>query len=850
MIKAGNLTRKEARERADVIWEPKYEIVLDLADAKEKWQFNSHVVVEFDAEEGANSFIDILAHKLTEVTLNGEKLDVDKVYKHGRVQLEDLLVRNVLEIDAVCDYSKTGEGLHRFVDPSDGEVYLYSHFEVPDAKKVYACFDQPDIKGVFTTKIITPKGWTALSNGKIESETASDSVTEFKFEKTCIMPTYLTAFCAGPYTIWNDELTNLDGRKIPLGLYARKSVAKYVDVDEMFEVTKEAFDYYGQLFPVPYPYTKYDQIFCPEYNAGAMENVACVTITETYIFRTRTSTAWHERRAITVIHELAHMWFGDLVTMKWWNDLWLNESFAEFMATTVTAAATKYRYAWVAFSAHEKIWALRQDQLSSSHPISAEINNLEDVMVNFDGITYAKGASVLRQLVAYVGEKAFYQAITDYLNKYRYSNAVLQDLLTELERTSGRDLKTWSKLWLQTQGVNTFEPIIETNDKGRITRLAVRQTADPAHPHLRPHRINIGFYDEEDERIINIHTIQTDINGEITEIPEATGRPRPRILLLNDQDLTFTKVRFDEQSLENIIADLDRVQDPLTQAILWGALYEMVRDGLFPAERYIRLTLDVLKTKTRSIVVRNKIVEVTDSLLYYVTPTKRAELLPEVAEAFWNLAVNAKTGSDAELQFCLAFANLAVTESQAVRLQALLDGTEKLPGVKIEKGLIWNMLYGLAALGKVGVSEIEKAYENDKTADGLKMSYRALASIPDVASKQEIFDKVAHDKSVSNVYVRFASLGFNAPIVDAEMLEKVFMSQYFDCIRDMWQNRSFQIAEDYIKSMYPRQIANQNLANACEKWLANNKDADAALLRLVRENLDDTTRDLRNQKVT
>ena len=421
-----NLTRVEAQERKAIITYPiEYTVDLDLTQGPKT--FVSTSTIRFGAHAGESTFLDLIADSVESVTVNGETLDVNEVFDDDRIDLNNLKEHNEVVVKAVCRYSTTGEGLHRSVDPSDGNVYLYSQFEVPDARRVYAVFDQPDLKATFKFSVKAPQSWTVLSNMPVESTedladlTAdgtlagkpAESTKLWHFATTPTMSSYLTAICAGPYAAWHTTYENEDGRTVPMSQYCRQALkdAFAKDVDYLFDITKKGFAFYAKTWGVPYPYAKYDQIYVPEYNAGAMENIGLVTIRDSYVFESKVTDALAERRVVTVLHELAHMWFGDYVTMKWWNDLWLNESFAEFTSTLATAEATDWKDAWATFCSGEKSWALAQDQLSTTHPIVAPINDLNDTYVNFDGITYAKGASVLKQLVAYVGREPLPQPV-------------------------------------------------------------------------------------------------------------------------------------------------------------------------------------------------------------------------------------------------------------------------------------------------------------------------------------------------------------------------------------------------------------------------------------------------------
>ncbi|HEX6920724.1 MAG TPA: aminopeptidase N, partial [Actinomycetes bacterium] len=521
-----NLTRDEAQARARVLSVDGYDVELDLSEGEAT--FGSTTVVRFRCNEpGTSTFIDLVAPELHEVELNGRTLDPGQVFDGTRIVLDDLAEENTLRVVADCRYMHTGEGLHRFVDPVDKSVYLYTQFEVADSRRMYAVFEQPDLKGTFTFTVTAPADWHVVSNSPTpEPEPAGPGVATWRFATTARMSSYITALVAGPYHRVDGEYRNGD-RVVPLGVYCRASLAEHLDADVILEETKQGFEFFERVFDYPYPFEKYDQLFVPEFNSGAMENAGCVTHNEDYVFRSRVPEVAYERRAVTILHELAHMWFGDLVTMTWWNDLWLNESFAEYASTLAAAEATRWTSAWTTFANTDKTWAYRQDQLPSTHPIAAEINDLEDVEVNFDGITYAKGASVLKLLAAWVGREQFLEGIRAYFRAFAWGNTTLADLLGKLEETSGRDLKAWSAEWLETAGVNTLRPVFATGEDGRFTSFTVEQTAPEAWPTLRSHRLAVGLYTRTDRGLARQHRVELDVTGAGTEVPELVGVEQP-----------------------------------------------------------------------------------------------------------------------------------------------------------------------------------------------------------------------------------------------------------------------------------------------------------------------------------
>ena len=826
-----NLTRVEAQERKAIVDVTSYDITLDVTTGPEV--FRSTTLVTFSATAGASTFIDAVTETVHSVTLNGTLLE--NVADGARIQLDNLAADNVLEVVSDNAYTNTGEGLHRFVDPVDNEVYLYTQFEVPDSRRVFAVFEQPDLKATFTFTVTAPAAWEVVSNQPTpEPAAAGDDTATWSFEPTPILSSYVTALVMGPYAVIRDELTSSDGRVIPLGIFARKSLSEFLDADYIFEKTRQGFEYYEAKFQYPYPFAKYDQLFVPEFNAGAMENAGAITFTETYVFRSKVTDAIKERRVVTILHELAHMWFGDLVTMKWWNDLWLNESFAEWASTIATAEATEWTEAWTTFQAMEKSWAYRQDQLPSTHPVVATINDLEDVQVNFDGITYAKGGSVLKQLVAWVGIDAFFAGVAAYFKKHEFGNTELSDLLAELEITSGRDLSGWSAQWLETAGVNTLRPAIETTDDGTIKSFAVLQEAAADYPTIRPHRLAIGFYDLQDDKLVRVHRVEIDVDGAETSVPELTGLAKPALVLLNDDDLAYAKIRLDDESLATAVEHLAAIENPLARAIVWGSAWDATRDGESKASEYVRLVLNNIATETESTTVRTTLTQLSTVARVYVDPATRAETIALVGDSLWQLAQSAEAGSDSQFQFVKFFANLASTPAHVEALQGLLNGSLALDGLEIDTDLSWELLEGLVLNGAAGTADIDASLAKDNTANGQQAAARARATIPTAEAKLAVFELLVDNDDQPNTIVRQTGMGYQHTN-DPASLEAV-VEKYFSSLTDIWKNRSYHIAETLIVGLYPATLASQELVDATQAWLAANPDTPA-LRRLVTENL-------------
>ena len=572
-----NLTREEASERASLVSTETYVVELDLTPDSEE-RFGSVTTITFTAIPGSSTFVDLVDGDLESITLNGVAIDTS-VYANSRIALTGLAGSNELRVAATCKYSRSGEGLHRFIDPADNRVYLYTQFEVPDARRVFATFEQPNLKASFEFHITAPAHWQVVSNSPTpEPSPVRHGVSVWHFAPTKRMSTYITALICGEYDVVRDVYKGAY-EDIDLGIFCRQSVREHLDQDDLFLITKQGFGFFEGAFEMGYPFGKYDQLFVPEYNMGAMENAGAVTFRDEMIFRSRETVAAYEQRANTILHEMAHMWFGDLVTMNWWDDLWLNESFAEFAASHASANATRFTDSWTSFTNSRKNWAYRQDQLTSTHPIAADNYDLHAVEANFDGITYAKGASALKQLVAWVGERDFFAGLRQYFTKHAYGNTELSDLLVELESASGRELEDWAKEWLQTSGVNTLHARFFVDDTGAFTSFAVEQSAIQAYPTLRRHRIAIGLYNRVDGKLVRTERVETDIHGASTNIVELLGQKQPDLILLNDDDLTYAKIRLDERSFVTLVESITTFEGPLPRALCWGSAWDMTRDA-------------------------------------------------------------------------------------------------------------------------------------------------------------------------------------------------------------------------------------------------------------------------------
>ena len=839
-----NITQIEAAQRSEIIKVASYKIDLDVTTGAET--FLVKTTIKFAGlKPGSTTFLDCVGKRVISAKLNGA--DFDPKFDGETIFLPAIAADNTLEIEHEGIYSNSGEGLHRFVDPADNEVYLYTQFETGDARRMYACFDQPDQKATFTISTITPQHWAVISNYGIESAKDLDGDRKHtQFATSQVISTYVTAIVAGAYTSVHDEYKG--EKTIPMGIYARKSFFQYVDAENIFEVTKQGFAYFEKTFGLAYPFGKYDQIAVAEYNWGAMENVGCVTFHEdVLIFRSKVTERSYISRASTIHHEMAHMWFGDLVTMKWWQDLWLNESFAEWASYMAVSESTKYKNAWTEFNSVRKNWAYRADQLSSTHPIAVEMKDLDDVRTNFDGISYAKGASVLQQLVAHVGRDNFIAGLRKYFAKHAYANTELSDLITELEATSGKDLTAWVATWLRTAGVNTLRPVIAL-DGDKYASVSVKQEVPPmpvGSKELRPHRLYIGLFDIKGNALTRRESIEVDIADELTEIKELAGKKAADLLLINDHDQTYAKLRFDDRSVETMKKYLGQLDDSLARGLIWASLWDSTRDGELSASDYIEIALNALKGETDISMITATFMQIDTAIWAYLAPKNRDAVRLSVANTAQELLASAKPGSDSQLQYARAFANNAYTPAQFESLKAMLNGS--VDGLLMDADLRWFIFLCGVKRGIFGVSDIQSEGDRDKTAHGKQYVAYAHAALPNHEAKAAAFKSITTD-DLSNTIHSYKCRGFNENI-HCDLLE-AFVDEYFDAILKVWSTKGYEIAETTATLTFPTWAISDETVKKAQHWLdVTGKDASAALRRTVAEGRDAMTRSLKARAV-
>ncbi|MET7671950.1 aminopeptidase N [Micromonospora luteifusca] len=825
-----SLTRVEATARGAAITVESYQVDLDLTGGAEL--FRSRVVIRFRATPGAATFAEVKPAKLLAVRLNDRDLDPD-LLTDNRLPLSELAAENTLIVEAEMAYSNAGEGMHRFVDPADGETYLYAVSFLDNVQRIFAAFDQPDLKAPFVLSVTAPPEWTVSGNAEVS---AKPTPGRWEFAPSAPLATYFFSLIAGPYHVRRAEH---DG--VPLGIYCRRSLAEHLDADaeEIFTITRQCLDRFHQLFTERYPFGKYDQAFVPEFNAGAMENPGIVTFRDDYVFSSAVTNTQRAQRASTIAHEMAHMWFGDLVTMRWWDDLWLNESFAEYLGYRVTAEATPYDQAWTTFAMRRKAWGYAADQRPSTHPVAPqEVADADEGLLNFDGISYAKGASVLRQLVAWLGDEAFLAGLNAHFAAHRFGNATLADLLASLSTASGRDLSGWAEVWLRRPQVNTLRAEVAVDADGRYTEVAVVQTAPESHPVLRPHRIGVGRYSADGTVQRDEVDVDPAADGGRTVLGALTGAPAARLLLLNDGDLTFAKVRLDRASADAVPLMLPGLADPLTRALLWGEALDAATDGERPVAALVDLMVAALPTETE-VIIAEDVLTLSRSLVdRYLDPLTRSAALARVAGACQQLLDGAPAGES--LQLAAARGWIAAT-TDADLLVGWLAGRDVPAGLKVDAELRWAVLRRLVVLGAAGEAEIAIEAAADNSSTGAERAALCRAALPDPAAKQAAWEIIVRDTGLSNRLLEATAEGFWQP--EQAELTAAYVERYFAEMPAASRRRTPWTADRVAKLAFPHYAVAQPTREAAAALLAGD-DLTPGLRRVVTDADDDLRRAL------
>ncbi|MGW8061188.1 aminopeptidase N [Streptomyces ziwulingensis] len=792
------LTRDEAQTRARLLDVHHYAIDLDLTRGEDT--FDSRTVVRFTVRGGTGTtetFVEVKPAELRTATLDGHPLD-PAALAGDRLTLKNLTPgEHELRVEAAMHYSRTGEGMHRFTDPSDGETYVYTQLFLDDVQRVFAAFDQPDLKAVFDLTVTAPRGWTVLANGTTEH--TGDG--HWKAATTPPISTYLVAVAAGP---WHSVRT--EHRGLPFGIHCRRSLAPHLDADaeELLEVTRACFDRYHEKFTEPYPFDSYDQAFVPEFNAGAMENPGLVTFREEYVHRSAVTDAERQLRAVVIAHEMAHMWFGDLVTLKWWDDIWLNESFAEYMGYQVVAEATRFTGTWTDFGVARKPWGYDADQRPSTHPVAPEnVGDTASALLNFDGISYAKGASALRQLVTWLGEKDFLAGINIHFDRHKFANSTLADFIDSLAAATDRDVHAWADAWLRTTGVDTLTPHVTGENGSRV--LTVDRTG------TRPHRIAVGLYDQDltDEGRL---TLRERLH---LDVPQGEPRPigkLPALIVLNDGDLSYAKIRFDPHSFHGLRTDLFGIPGPLTRAVVWNALRDAVRDGELPAGAYLDIARAHLPRETDLALVDGVLTFATAQVAdRYLTPEQRPAALTTLTELCRDLIRRTEDGDHPGLRLIAVRHRIATAAHPDTIAAWLADGTVP-GGPELDPELRWRILTRLAVLGATDETAIAAELERDPSATGREGAARCRAALPDPGAKNRAWEAMFASDDLSNYLFTATAQGF-------------------------WQPEQADLVQDFVPRYYPEAVAvaarrGPAIADAAGRWAFPAHAVDAGNLRL------------------
>ncbi|MDI6098280.1 aminopeptidase N [Actinoplanes sp. NEAU-A12] len=824
------LTRAEAVERASLVDVEEYHVDLDLTGSGDT--FRSRAVVRFRARPGDATFLEFEPVEVVSMTLNGVPVPPE-ASTGARLELTGLAEENELVVDATMRYSNDGEGLHRYTDPADGYTYLYQHLFLNNAGRVLPAFDQPDLKAVFRVSVTAPEDWLVATNGELVSRDGG----RWEFAPTKRISTYLATLIAGRYHVVTDEH---DG--IPLVLYARAALAEHLDAQapEIFELTRQSLDRFHEMFEIRYPFGHYQQAFAPEFNFGAMEYPGLVVFRDEMIPRSAVTDTERERRANVIAHEMAHMWFGDLVTMAWWDDLWLNESFAEYLGSRVTAEATRFSDAWTTFAMHRKAWGLRADQRPSTHPVApSDVSDTEQALLNFDGISYAKGAAVLKQLVAWLGDEAFLAGLNAHFEAHAYGNATLADLLGALSKASGRDLSGWAEVWLRRAQVNTLRAEV-VSDGANYVEVAVVQTAPAGHPTLRPHRIGVGLYDRAtDGSVVRRELIEVELDATgRTVLAGLAGKPAADLLLLNDGDLTYAKIRLDDDSAAAVPLLLPRLDDSLPRAVIWAATLDAVVDGERPVAELVALVLAALPVESEVAVVEDVLRATRGLVDRYATPETRPAALALLAQAADRLLAVCAPGDPRQLAAARGLIGAGV---DVARLRGWLAGENVPAGLAVDADLRWLIIYRLAVLGAAGADVIDAELDSDRSASGEQWAARCRAARPDADAKAAAWTAIVGDTTLSNRMAELTASGF----WQAEQLDLLepYVERYFAEMPEMMRVRGGMSSEHIALVAYPSYAVSERTRQLAADLLATT-GLNQILRRVVEDSDDDMRRAL------
>jgi aminopeptidase N len=846
-VRVAEITQANTSQRARRLRVHSYDIALDLTRGEEI--FGSVSVIRFDsAEPGAASHADLVAHRVHEITLNGEALDPATAYADGQVTLPALAAHNELRVVADCSYTSSGTGLHRSAGSADGRIYIYGKLAQAYARTAYACFDQPDLKATFTFRVTAPAHWIVLSNQPAAEapEPAEDGRAVWRFVPTARLPTFTTTVVAGEYHVVTASHTTPSGQRIPLELACRVGLAGHLDPEALFEVTRHGLDFYTGLLGTGYPYAKYGQVFVPELSCLASEDAGCVLVSEQLLFRSKVTAAMDELRTDVILHEMAHMWFGDLVTQQWWDDLWLSESFAEFCGHYARARLSRFPDAWSTFSVSEKAQGFAQDQLPSTHPVAADAATVSEAIANFDQISYAKGAAVLRQLAAYVGQENFFAGLRAYLTKHAYANARLPDLIAAVAASSGKNLAAWSKAWLETAGPNTLRCQFETDASGAFTRFAIRQDAPARHPVLRPHHITIGLYQRSGGRLVRTRRVAADVTGARADIPELAGVMQPDLILLNDDDTGYVIVRFDPRSLRTVTDSIGELTDLPARAVCWNTVIDMVRQAELPVPAFVAMLARGMQREPSLSVLQALLVHAEQILTQLADPQRAAAGKLQLAQVAAQMLRSAPPASDHQLAWIQLLSWTATSADQLDLIAGLLDGSTAVPGLAMNGELRWSLLQRLAATGRAGDASIDAELARDRTDVGQRNAAACRAAIPDAQHKEAAWQLLTGDHLGSESLITVAR-GF----IQSEQADLLvpYAGRYLAELGHIWATRSDHLRVQLSELLFPYPAASPELLARIDEFLTARPRAPS-LARLLTDRRDIVQRALSSRTIS
>ncbi|MBI5947563.1 MAG: aminopeptidase N [Chloroflexi bacterium] len=825
------LTQDDAEARARRISNPAYVIAVDLQRGADTYR--GDVTITFDVSGEGDTFLDFRGKRIDLFEVNGAALA--PAWDGYRLTLPgaSLTPKTTVRMRYENDYDHEGDGFHQFKDPEDGEEYLYSNFEPYEAHRLFPCFDQPDIKGTYRLTVTAPSEWQVVTNSREVSAAPADAGrTRRDFEETRRFSTYLVALIVGPYHVARE-----DHHGVPIGLYCRKSLVKHLDTEELFTITRQGLDWFGEFFGVAYPFGKYDQIFVPEFNSGAMENVGAVTHNEYMVFREPPTENQRQTRAETILHEMAHMWFGDLVTMRWFNDLWLNESFATYMSYLCMDSATRFKNSWQNFNSAWKNWAYRADQLVTTHPIAGRVDDTDQTFLNFDGITYGKGAAVLKQLVATIGMHGFREGMREYFRRHAYGNATLADFLAALETGSGRDLKAWARLWLETPSLNTISARWEA-DGDRITSLTVTQSAPADYPTIRPHTFEVGLIREAD-RGIHVDVLPVALSGESRELDAARGMERPLMVFPNYNDHAYARVALDEESAAWAKGNIERIDDLLLRQLVWSTLWNMVRDQQFSSIDYLQMVREKLPVEPAFELLDPTLNQALLALSRFVPEERRTDEAHRLFEGI-RAALAATSQPDALIIWARALIGCAHEADDLALLGQLADGTEAVPGLTIDQDMRWSIATRFVAFGMPGAAaRVEEEARRDPTDRGARAKLTAETSTPTAGAKQAAWERI-HGEGYGSLYLTGSAMrGFNWPVQRA--LLSPYAERFFETVEGIFRTKDKEFTVDYFGALFPAYRVEEAILDRSRKLLARVEDLPT-LVRKLREANDELER--------